>query len=80
MDSHSETESLHSIVKYANKRKLPVGDSKPGKGATRPKRGRNFKRFRQDLTQVVCKGKVTDDLRYVMEVDNWDEVFACFLL
>ena len=80
VDSHSEAECWHSIIKCASKRKLPVGVSKPGKGVTKPKRFRSFKRFMQDLSLVVCKGKNTDNLQYLMEVDNRDELLATYLL
>ena len=57
VDSHSEAECWHTVVKRASKRKLPVRVSKPGKGVTKPKRFRSFKRFMQDLSLVVCKGR-----------------------
>ena len=80
VDSHSEEEWWNAVCKSSNKRKLPIGDSKPGKGVTKSKKGRTIKRFKQDLEKVVCKGRVTDELRYVMEYDNRNEVYACFLL
>ena len=80
LDSHSEAECWQSICKTANKRKLPVGVSKPGKGAPKSKRGRTMRRFKQDLEKVVCKGRITDELRYVMEYENRNELYACFLL
>ena len=79
VDSHSEEECWHSIIKRASKRKLPVGVSKPGKGVTKPKRFRSFKRFTQDLSLVVCKGRKTDNLQYLMEIDNRDELFATYI-
>ena len=81
MDSHSEKQCSDALVKQANKRKLTgIGDSKPGKEGMNLKRRRSFKRFKQDLEQVVLKGRNTEDLRYVMEVDNREQVFASYLL
>ena len=80
LDSHSEAQCWQSICKTANKRKHPVGVSKPGKGAPKSKRGRTITRFKQDLEKVVCKGRITDELRYVMEYENRNELYACFLL
>ena len=80
MDSHSEADCWHTVVKRASKRKLPVGVSKPGKGATKPKRFRSFKRSMQDLSLAVCSGRNTENLQYLMEVDNRDEIFATYLL
>ena len=78
VDSYSEEECWNAVCKSSNKRKLPIGDSKPGKGLTKSKKGRTIKRFKQDLKKVVCKGRVTDELQYVMEYDNRNEVYACF--
>ena len=80
VDSHSEAECWHSIIKHASKRKLPVRVSKLGKGVTKPKRFRSFKRFMQDLSLVVCKGRNTDNLQYLIEIDNRDELFATYIL
>ena len=80
LDSHSEAECWQSICKTANKRKLPVGVSKPGKGAPKSKRGRTFRKFRQDLEQVVLKGKNNTDFQYIMEVENREDIYAQFLL
>ena len=80
VDSHSEEECWNAVCKPSNKRKLPIRDSKPGKGATKSKKSRTIKRFKQDLEKVVCKGRITDELRYIMEYDNRNELYACFLL
>ena len=80
LDSHSEAECWQSICKTANKIKLPVGVSKPGKGAPKPKTGRTFGRFKQDLEQVVLRGRNNTDFQYIMEVDNREDIYAQFLL
>ena len=80
MDSHSEEECWNAVCKPSNKRKLSIGISKPGKGVTKAKKSRSISRFKQDLQKVVCGGKMTDELRYVMEYANRNKVYACFLL
>ena len=59
--------------------KSSVEVSKQGKGVIKPKKFRSFKRFKQDLSPV-CRGRHTDNLQYIMEVDNRDELIATYLL
>ena len=56
------------VEKTASQVRFPSGKKK------------TFKRFRQDLHQVVVEGKRTDDLKYVMETDDNSHLFACYLV
>ena len=79
MDSHSEAECFASLIRQANnKRKTSdAEDSKPGKSVRKKK---NFKWFKHDIARVVVEGRNTDDLQYVMEIDDNSHLFACYLL
>ena len=79
VDSHSEAECFASLIRQANnKRKNPdAEDSKPGKSVRKKK---SFKRFKHDIAQVAVEGRNTDDLQYVMEIDDNSHLFACYLL
>ena len=61
-DSYTEVQCTASSGRNAIKRKSSDGeDSKSSKISI--KKRKNFKRFRQDLHQVVIEGKRTDDLQ-----------------
>ena len=78
-DIHTEGQCTASSSRNATKRKITGGeDSKPGKVSNWKRE--NFKRFRNDLHQVVVEGKKTDDLKYVMETDDNSYLFACYLV
>ena len=78
VDSHSEAECFASFIRQANnKRKNSDAEhSKPGKSV---KKKKNFKRFKHDIARVVVEGRNTDDLQYVVEVDDNSHLFACYL-
>ena len=58
VDSHSEKECTAALFKQATKRKITdSGDSKPGKSKSNTKRRKTFNKFKQDLEQVVLKGR-----------------------
>ena len=79
MDSHTEVQCTASLGRNAIKRKSSdCEDSKPGKISIRKRK--KFKRFRQDLHQVVIEGKCTDDLQYVIEIGDNSRIYAYFLL
>ena len=79
MDSHSEAECFASLIRQANNKRKnsDAEDSKLGKSVRKKK---NFKRFKHDIARVVVEGRNTDDLQYVMEIDDNSHLFACYLL
>ena len=78
-DSHTDVQCTASSGRNAIDRKSSDGeDSKSCKISIRKRK--NFKRFRQDLHQVVIEGKRTDDLQYVMEMGDNSRIYAYFLL
>ena len=79
VDSHSVEECLFAVTKQNTKRKNPDSeDSKPGK--VRIRKEVNFKRFKSDLEQIVVDGKTTDELQYVMEMENSSKLYVLYLL
>ena len=80
MDSHSEEECFAALIKQGKRKKSDIEDSEPGKFKVEIKEKRTFKKFKHDLEQVVIKGRSTDGLQYVMEVNNSPSVFALYLL
>ena len=79
VDSHSEAECFASLIRQDNNKRKnsDAEDSKPGKSVRKKK---NFKKFKHGIAQVVVEGKNTDDLQYVMEIDDNSHLFACYLL
>ena len=49
----------------------------PGKSVRKKK---NFERFKHDIAGVVVEGRNSDDLQYVMKIDDNSHLFACYLL
>ena len=80
MDSHSEEKCFAALIKQVKRKNSDIEDSDPGKFKVEIKKKRTFKKFKRDLKQVVIKGRSTNGLQFVMEVDNSPSVFALYLL
>ena len=80
VDSHSGEECFAALIKQVKRKNSDTEDSEPGKFKVEIKKKRTFKNFKRDLEQVVIKGRSTDGLQYVMEVDNSPSDFALYLL
>ena len=70
---------MSALIKQINKKKHTDTEySKPGNDSIEKRN--TFKRFKQDLEQVVLKGKITGGLQYVLEIDNSASICAYYLL
>ena len=74
-DSHSEEECTASIIDKANKKALSTEDRKK-----RNKGKVTFKQFTNHLDLVVMRGNNTDEVQYIRELSEGDQVFALYLL
>ena len=77
VDSHSEEGRFAALIKQVKRKNSDIEDSEPGKFKVEIKKKRTFKKFKRDLEQVVIKGRSTDGLQYVMEVNNSPSVLLC---
>ena len=80
LDSHSEEECFAALIKRVKRKDSDTENSDPGKFKVEIKKKRTFEKFKHDLKQVVIKGRSTDGLQYVIEVDNSPSVFVPHLL
>ena len=80
VDSHSEEECFAALIKQVKRKNSDNEDSELGKFKAEIKKKMTFKKFKRDLELVVIKGRSTDGLQYIMEVDNSLSVFALYLL
>ena len=73
--THTEAQCIADVIRLANKRKSSgTEESKPGKA------GKDFKRFKSDLAQVVLRGRRVEDFQYILEMDNYNEVCAYYMV
>ena len=79
--SHSEVECTAAVIEQANKKTLSAGDGKKSKQGNSSKGGKGtFKKFKNDLDLVVMRGKCMEGLDHILELSNWDNLYALYLL
>ena len=78
--THTEEQCTAAVLEQANKKALSTKDSKKNKqGKSNTGGKRTFNRFKNDLDQVVMRGKHTEGLHYIHELTDRDNVFAAYL-
>ena len=81
VDSHPEKDCIISRFVQVDGKILCTGDSKKSKQSKNGKLVKGtFKKFRNDLDLVVMRGRRKDGLQHILELSDFDNVCALYLL